>query len=265
MAKSDVSLVTHLLPTVNEGFTTTLGATISSGATSLTLNSATGLVDGSTFVGIIEPAGTNQQVFTGIVDVAGVQITGVKWTRGANVSHSGGVTIVDYVTGTALNMITKWAAIQHNDDGTHKALTTTTLTTSGVITSGGSVGVTGNVTASGSVNAGTVLTYGTYVIPTVVSTASASTITPSLSTMLVTALAANLTINAPSGSPVNGQKLLIRIKDNGTARTLTWNAIFRAGDIPLPTTTVISKTLYVGFIYNAEDTKWDCVVLIGNF
>ena len=77
---------------------------------------------------------------------------------------------------------------------------------------------------------------------------------------IVTALAANATFSAPGGTPVNGQPLLIRIKDNGTARTLTWNAIYRAGsDFALPITTVISKTMYVQFIYNSTDNKWDAV------
>jgi len=53
----------------------------------------------------------------------------------------------------------------------------------------------------------------------------------------------------------------IRIKDNGTARALTYNAVFRAMGNALPTTTVLSKTLYMGFIYNATDTKWDLVAV----
>jgi len=53
------------------------------------------------------------------------------------------------------------------------------------------------------------------------------------------------------------QKLTIRIKDNGTARALTWGANFRGGTIALPTTTTISKTMYVNFLWNAADTKWD--------
>lgn len=102
--------------------------------------------------------------------------------------------------------------------------------------------------------------------PDVTSTASASTITPNGAVngddaLVVTALAANLTIAAPTGAPVQMQPLIIRIKDNGTARTLTWNAIYRAIGVTLPTTTVISKTLYVGFLYNATDTKWDCVLV----
>lgn len=75
----------------------------------------------------------------------------------------------------------------------------------------------------------------------------------------VTAQAGALLFNAPGGTPVAGQKLIIRIKDDGTARALTWNAVFRAMGTALPSTTVLSKTLYLGFIYNFTDTKWDLV------
>lgn len=75
----------------------------------------------------------------------------------------------------------------------------------------------------------------------------------------VTALAAAAAFGAPTGTPTDGQTLLYRIKDNGTARALTWNAIFRAVGVTLPTTTVISKTLYVGTVYNAADSKWDVI------
>lgn len=95
-------------------------------------------------------------------------------------------------------------------------------------------------------------------------TASSSTPTPtgdSSDLYTVTALAANATFAAPTGTPTDGQKLLIRIKDNGTARTLAWNAIYRAVGVTLPTTTVISKTLYVGCIWNAADSKWDVIAV----
>lgn len=77
----------------------------------------------------------------------------------------------------------------------------------------------------------------------------------------ITAQAGALLFNAPNGTPVGGNKLIIRIKDNGTARALTYNAVFRAMGNALPSTTVISKTLYMGFIYNATDTKWDLVAV----
>ena len=77
----------------------------------------------------------------------------------------------------------------------------------------------------------------------------------------ITAQAGALKFNNPGGTPTGGQKLIIRIKDNGTARALTYDTQFRAIGVTLPTTTVKSKTLYMGFIYNATDTKWDCVAV----
>jgi len=80
----------------------------------------------------------------------------------------------------------------------------------------------------------------------------------------VTAAGVNLTINAPSGTPVNGQKLTLRIVDNGTARTLTWtvtSGAYRVVGTTLPTTTVANKTIYVGCIYNAEAIFWDVVAV----
>jgi hypothetical protein len=62
-----------------------------------------------------------------------------------------------------------------------------------------------------------------------------------------------------SGTPVNGQKLTIRILDNGTARAITWGASFASRGATLPTTTIISKYLYVGLIYNSTASTWDCV------
>jgi hypothetical protein len=89
---------------------------------------------------------------------------------------------------------------------------------------------------------------------------SSATVTPDADAndeVVITAQAAALTIAAPTGSPTQGQSLLIRIKDNGTARGITWNSIFRAIGVTLPTTTVISKTQYVGCVYNSTDSKWD--------
>jgi hypothetical protein len=96
----------------------------------------------------------------------------------------------------------------------------------------------------------------------VTSTASNATPIPDVSTTdqyNLTSLAAAAAFGIPIGSPLDGQKLIIRIKDNATARALTWNAIYRAVGISLPSTTVVSKTTYVGLIYNSADTKWDAV------
>jgi hypothetical protein len=97
-----------------------------------------------------------------------------------------------------------------------------------------------------------------------ISAASASSVTPDISAYnqySYTALAAGLTIEAPTGTPVDGDRLMFRIKDNGTSRAITWNAIYRIVGTVLPIATVANKTSYVGCIYNAADTKWDVVAV----
>jgi hypothetical protein len=130
-------------------------------------------------------------------------------------------------------------------------------TTDQVLTSGNGVG---RVTFVDTATAQTLTTK--RITPRVNTVASAATITPTadLSDMYtVTALAVPATIAAPSGTPTNGQRLLIRIKDNSTARALTWNAIYRVIGVTLPTTTTAGKTIYVGCIYNSADSTWDVV------
>lgn len=117
----NVSTVTNHFSTANKGFITTLGSSILSGATTIPLTSVSGLTNGTIFVGIIEPGLSNEQEFTGTVDTAGVQITGVKWTDGTDVDHTAGVTIVDYVAATDWNMNTKGLLVSHDQDGTLKA------------------------------------------------------------------------------------------------------------------------------------------------
>lgn len=103
----------------------------------------------------------------------------------------------------------------------------------------------------------------TNVISENTTTASSATPTPTgwslRNYFSITALAASATFSAPSGTPVDGNMILVRIKDNGTARTLAWNAIYRGWDTVLPTTTIISKTMYLIFVYNGADAKWDLV------
>lgn len=77
----------------------------------------------------------------------------------------------------------------------------------------------------------------------------------------ITAQAGALKFNNPGGTPVGGQKLIIRITDNGTARALTYDTQFRAMGNALPSTTVAGKTLYMGFIWNATDSKFDLVAV----
>lgn len=149
MPPSNVSSVVDYFTTPNEGFTTTLGSTIAAGATTVPLNATTNLTNGTVFVGIIEPGATNEQVFTGIVNTGAGTITGVVWTRGTNVGHATGVSIVDYVTGTAFKMMATGILKQHTQTGTHTGITTDTLAASGNVTIGGTAAITGAISGAG--------------------------------------------------------------------------------------------------------------------
>lgn len=78
----------------------------------------------------------------------------------------------------------------------------------------------------------------------------------------LSALATDATFGKPTGSPVDGQKLLIRILDHATPRALTWTGgpggyISRGATLPAITTS--SKYMFIGLIYNTLAGTWDCV------
>lgn len=108
----------------------------------------------------------------------------------------------------------------------------------------------------------------TFVAPRIgtITSSSTPTATSAMDQFNVTALATNATFAAPTGTFVDGQVLIIRIKDNGTARTLAWNSVFRAStDFALPTTTVVNKTMYLYTVYNGADSKLDATGLTQGF
>lgn len=100
-------------------------------------------------------------------------------------------------------------------------------------------------------------------------TTETSSATPTINTdntdiHTITALATAITSMTTnlSGTPVNGQKLIVRIKDNGTARAITWGASFASRGATLPTTTVLGKYHYVGLIWNSTTSTWDAVAAV---
>jgi len=73
-----------------------------------------------------------------------------------------------------------------------------------------------------------------------------------------------ITVLAPSGTPVDGQRLILRFEDNGTGRAITWttsSGAYRIVGTTLPTTTVAGKVTYVGCIYNSTDVFWDVIAV----
>jgi hypothetical protein len=84
--------------------------------------------------------------------------------------------------------------------------------------------------------------------------------TTDMATMANTQSAGTFTLNAPTGTLVNGQKLLFRMTSTNV-QTFSWNAVFRGStDLALPTASSgAGKEDYLGFIYDSTSSKWDLI------
>lgn len=78
----------------------------------------------------------------------------------------------------------------------------------------------------------------------------------------ITALATALSIDINITSAQNFDKKMLRIKDNGSSQTLSFNSSYIvACGVTLPTSTTAGKWLYLGFVYNSTITKWQCIAM----
>ena len=144
---------------------------------------------------------------------------------------------------------------------TGTTITGTTLTTSGSAGIGGAISglytltVTGKAYASGGL------------IPRSLAVANTSgAITPASDTydQVNYALTGSSSFSNPSGTPTNGQKLLIRIAAASTQTISSWSSSsggYRAIGTTLPTSVPTGKTVYVGCIYNSTASFWDVVAV----
>jgi len=79
-----------------------------------------------------------------------------------------------------------------------------------------------------------------------------------LDQFIVTAQAGALLINNPTGTATEGQRLIVAV--TGTAaRALTYDTQFESSTVTLPTTTVTTARLNMGFIWRSDTSKWVCV------
>lgn len=95
---------------------------------------------------------------------------------------------------------------------------------------------------------------------TVTSSAEPAINTDNVDMFLITAQALDITSFTTNltGTPTEGQLLWIAI--TGTAaRAITWGSGFASTTVELPTTTVTTQRLNVGFVWNTTTNKWECV------
>ena len=73
----------------------------------------------------------------------------------------------------------------------------------------------------------------------------------------ITFLSSDLLITL-SSAEFDGQRLIIRIQDNGTSQNLSYDpAWIREIGLALPTYTIPDQLLYIALIYNEENDVWD--------
>jgi hypothetical protein len=238
----------------------------------------TGTISGAILVGTTTVSGAT---VTGNV-VQGTTVQGISGTFTSLTGTTTSGTTANFVSGVFTTQVSGVTVL--GTTGTFVSLTGTTISGQTYIASGGVTFVSGS---------GNVRPYGLYSFPATTSTsgfqlitygdgttawenrvrsvsavATTGTLTPNSNTtdiFVASGLTGAITFAVPTGSPTNGQRLLIRIKDNGTARALTWTTSaggYRVIGITLPTTTVIDKTTYVGCVYNSADSFWDSVATV---
>lgn len=126
---------------------------------------------------------------------------------------------------------------------------------------------TGSLLSSGlpvTTNAGTATLTNKRITQRAQTVTSAATITPAGDTndiVVATAQAVAFTLANPSGTPTDGQDMLVRIKATGVF-AITYGTIYLSSGIcALPANTVSGKTITLGFIYDATAVKWVLMAL----
>jgi hypothetical protein len=83
--------------------------------------------------------------------------------------------------------------------------------------------------------------------------------TDSYDIVVITGQTATITSITTTGTPTNGQKLWLAITGTAAVGFTLNTSYFEASTVSLPTTTVSTNRLDIGFVWNAATSKWRCV------
>jgi hypothetical protein len=259
-----------LYPPTQNGLQKSLGAALDVAAvTSVTLNNTTGIQNkkGIFLVDRIDTSGTEKdssyREYITFDNVSGSTLTGL--TRGL-----GGTTDQDHATGAIVefipDVVQQQALIdtllaEHGTDGTHDPRVIAKLNDTQTFTNK-TISTASNTLTGAATLTGTQTLTNKRITPRIVSTTDDATavIDCDVTDEYVLTAVANATTFTVTGTPTNGQKLIIRFKDAGVAKDLTFTG-FTAVGVTLPTTTVASKTHYVGAVYNSAASTWDVLAV----
>ena len=261
------AIVANDIPTLNQNTTgTAANITATSNATLTTLSVLSlpySQLSGTVPTWNQNTTGTASNV-TGTVALANGG-SGQTTAQLAMNAFAGAVTSGSYLRGNGTNVV--MSTIQAADVPTLNQNTTGTASnvTGTVAIANGGTGATTLAGASIVTYSGTETLSNKTIQSRIVAVADATSITinadtTDMATQANTQALGTLTINAPTGTLVNGQKLMLRLQSTNV-QTFSWNAAFAGStDLTLPTASSgSSKYDYVGFIYNSTATKWQII------
>jgi hypothetical protein len=99
--------------------------------------------------------------------------------------------------------------------------------------------------------------------PTTILTSDGSPTGNYLNNYLTVSLTArDITVGAPSGTPLFGSKLFVYIGNGSTmaARTATWDAVYTSKSATIPTAFATETGAYLIFAYNSISEEWECIL-----
>jgi hypothetical protein len=208
----------------------------------------------------VEPTAPNLKIVVAIV-ITRNQTSGVLLVRPTAYPHITHLSDVNISSPTSGNLLI-YDAPQNRWENADLTAST------GISVTNGAGSVTIAIDSTVTTNSGTQTLTNKRINPRAVAAGSTSgTLTPNGDTTDVFnafGLTGAITVDTPSGTPVDGQRLMLRFEDDGTGRGITWtgtSGAYRAVGVTLPTTTVASKVTYVGCVYNSTDVFWDVIAV----
>lgn len=250
------------------------GITDGAGATAFTFNTTNALADGAALIVDFKNGSTSKAtitragLYTGTLAVGSVTGlgTGVATALAVNTNSAGGFSPIDG-TATFTNKTISLTSNTLTFTSAQLATACSNETGSGALVFGTSPDFTTGITIA-SVAVPTISSTSTITnkwiqprITTIVSNANPTINTDNCDCVTITAQAAAITSMTTnlSGTPVNFQKLIIRILDDGSNRAITWGTSYvGTTTVALPTTTAATKVLTVGLIWDSSKSKWVC-------